>query len=126
MKEIEAIKTGEFMFDDCEDTREFIDSFQSVVYSSYRDYLTDLLILSQNEDVKFALENEFENDSSRRTPEERQKIIIDKIHAQRRHQEHIENGGTEIDDDLDDLDDMDDMDDIDSFNFELFTPKAHH
>lgn len=107
MKEIEAIETGEFMFDDCEETKAFIDSFQSVVYSSYRDYLTDLLVLSQNE-----------NSSS--TSEVRQKIVIDKIHARRRYEEHIENGGTEIDDDLDY------MDDTDSLDFELFTKKAHH
>ncbi|WP_104037661.1 hypothetical protein [Vibrio jasicida] len=95
MKRIEAIITDEWMFDDCEESRDFIASFQSVVYESYKDYAADLLILSKNEDFKFASAHETESDFPRRSPEERQQILIEKIHARRRYQEHIENGGFE-------------------------------
>ena len=105
MKRIEAIITDEWMFDDCQETKEFIEEFQSVVYESYKDYVADLLVLSKNEDFKFASAHETESDFPRRSPEERQQILIEKIHARRRYQEHIENGGTEedISDSLSDL-----------------------
>jgi len=112
MKRIEAIVTDEFMFDDCEESREFIASFQSSVYASYKDYIADLLVLSQNEDFQFALAHETESHFPRRTPEERQEVIIKKIHARQRYQEHIENGGTE-------------EDICDPFS-DLPTKKAHH
>ena len=95
MKRIEAILTDEFMFDDCQETKEFIEEFQSVVYESYKDYVADLLVLSQNDDFKFALPHETDSHFPRRTAEERQDIIIKKVHARRRYQEHIENGGSE-------------------------------
>ncbi|PQJ47726.1 hypothetical protein BTO01_28515 [Vibrio jasicida] len=95
MKRIEAILTDEFMFDDCQETKEFIEEFQSVVYESYKDYVADLLVLSQNDDFKFALPHETDSHFPRRTAEERQDIIIKKVHARRRYQEHLENGGSE-------------------------------
>lgn len=95
MKRIEAIITDEWMFDDGQETQECIASFQSTVYASYQDYMADLLVLSQNDDFKFALPHEMDSHFPRRTAEERQDIIIKKVHARRRYQEHIENGGSE-------------------------------
>ncbi|MDN4723974.1 hypothetical protein QYZ40_26465 [Vibrio parahaemolyticus] len=79
MKRIEAIITDEWMFDDGQETRECIASFQSVVYASYQDYMADLLVLSQNDDFKFALPHETDSHFPRRTAEERQDIIIKKF-----------------------------------------------
>ena len=112
MKRIEAIVTDEFMFDDCQETKEFIEGFQSVVYASYKDYVADLLVLSQNEDFELALAHETESHFPRRSPADRQKIIIKKTHARRRYQEHIENGGTE--------------EDISDSLSDLLIKKAHH
>ncbi|ALR95632.1 hypothetical protein [Vibrio alginolyticus] len=96
-KHIMATKTGEFMYDDGQDTEAFKSAFQSSVYSSYDEYMADIYWMSKNEDFRFALVYETESTSPRRHPEERQQVLINKIHAQRRYQEHLEKGGAVFD-----------------------------
>lgn len=96
-KRIMATKTGEFMYDDGQETEAFKSAFQSAVYASYDEYMADLYWMSKNEDFRFALVYEMESTFPRRHPEERQQVLINKIHAQRRYQEHLEKGGTAFD-----------------------------
>ena len=97
MKRIASIKTGEFMYDDGKAIKDFKAEFQSLVYSSYDEYMADLYWMSKNENFKFALLYETESDFPRRSSEERQQVLINKIHAQRRYQKHVEKGGTVFD-----------------------------
>ncbi|EHJ9985481.1 hypothetical protein KB976_004622 [Vibrio parahaemolyticus] len=96
-KRIMATKTGEFMYDDGQETEAFKSAFQSSVYASYDEYMTDLYWMSKNEDFRFALVYETESTFPRRHPEERQQVLINKIYAQRRYQAHLEKGGTAFD-----------------------------
>lgn len=96
-KRIMTTKTGEFMYDDGQETEAFKSAFQSSVYASYDEYMADLYWMSKNEDFRFALVYETESTFPRRHPEESQQILINKIHAQRRYQEHLEKGGTAFD-----------------------------
>ncbi len=112
MKRIMATKTGEFMYDDGQATEDFKAAFQSSVYSSYDEYMADIYWMSKNENFKFALVYEAESDFPRRSSEERQQVLINQIHAQRRYQEHVEKGGTVFDASR-------------SFS-ELLNKKAHH
>lgn len=97
MKRIMAMKTGEFMYDDGQATEDFKAAFQSSVYSSYDEYMADIYWVGKNENFKFALVHETESDYPLRNSEERQQVLINKIHAQRRYQEHVEKGGTAFD-----------------------------
>ena len=112
MKRIVATKTGEFMYDDGQVTEDFKAAFQSSVYSSYDEYMADIYWMSKNENFKFALVHETESDFPRRGSEERQQVLINKIHAQRRYQEHVEKGGTVFD--------------VSSSLSALLNKKAHH
>ncbi|EHR5479635.1 MULTISPECIES: hypothetical protein [Vibrio harveyi group] len=119
-KSIMAMKTGESMYDDGQESKAFKAAFQSTVYATYEEYMSDIHLMSKNETFKFALAHETESAFPRRSPEERQQILIQKVHAQRRYQEHLETGGTDFDTD-------DDSDgDIDDFLSELLNKKARH
>ena len=96
MQKIEAIKTGLFFYDDGESNRSLRDNFESQVYCSFDDIMFDLYLLRKNEDFKFALAHETDSPFPRRTPEERQALLVKKVHAQRRYQEHLAKGGTEL------------------------------
>lgn len=96
MKKIEAIKTGLFFYDDGESNLSLRENFESQVYCSFDDMMFDLYLLSKNEDFKFALAHETESHFPRRTPEKRQALLVKKVHAQRRYQDHLEKGGTEL------------------------------
>ncbi|HCZ9712083.1 TPA: hypothetical protein O4I73_005144 [Vibrio parahaemolyticus] len=115
-KPIMAMKTGESMYDDGQESKAFKAAFQSTVYATYEDYMSDIHLMSKNETFKFALAHETESAFPRRSPEERQQIFIQKVHAQRRYQEHLETGGTDFDSDGD----------IDDFLSELLNKKARH
>ncbi|WP_045422457.1 hypothetical protein [Vibrio jasicida] len=97
MKRIMATKTGEFMYDDGQETEAFKSAFQSAVYASYDEYMADIYWMSKNEDFRFALVYETASSFPRRHPKERQQVLINKIHAQRRYQEHLEKGGAAFD-----------------------------
>ena len=84
------------LFDDGSSTKELKENFKSSIYSSLDDYMNDLYWIGKNEN--FFGEPAFVTESNQpsRTAEEREEILIKKIHAQRRMEQHNETGGTQF------------------------------
>ncbi|ENH7396370.1 hypothetical protein ABWK90_004754 [Vibrio vulnificus] len=87
-KGIEMTGNNTPLFDDGSSTKELKENFKSSMYSSLDDYMNDLYWIGKNEN--FFGEPAFVTESKqpRRTAEEREEILIKKIHAQRRMEQH--------------------------------------
>ena len=95
MKNIKATKAGIGFYDDGSSLKELKDSFQSSVYASLDEFMDDLSWMSKNENFHMELAHVTESNKSRRSLDERQSILIKKVNAKRRYDEHHANGGTE-------------------------------
>jgi len=93
-KKIEIVSSTR-LYDDGEASKRLEEEFNSVVYKSVCDYWEDIDRLTRNEEYRFAALG-INKHSVKRTPEERSKIIAQKIAAQRRLDQHHEEGGTEF------------------------------
>lgn len=84
-------------FDDGSTTKELKKNFRSNIYKSLDEYMNDLYWTGKNEN--FLGEPAFVTKSTKpqRTAEEREEILIKKVHAQRRLEQHNEMGGTQFD-----------------------------
>lgn len=75
---------------------ELKNNFKSDVYTSFDEYMNDLNWRAINENFHGELAFRTESNKPRRSPEERQRILLKKLEAQRRFELHLESGGTEI------------------------------
>ncbi|WP_322805379.1 hypothetical protein SO574_23375 (plasmid) [Vibrio alfacsensis] len=96
MGDISLVKTGIGFFDDGSELKGIKKSFKSEVYASFDDYMTDIGLLARNENFRGELPFVTKSSKPRRSPEERTAILVQKIEAQRRFDQHAETGGTEI------------------------------
>ena len=66
------------------------------MYKSFDEFSDDLSALGRNEDYTHTLlDGELTEWSEKRSPEERSQILAEKIAAQRRFDQHYEEGGTD-------------------------------
>ncbi|WP_138944269.1 hypothetical protein [Vibrio scophthalmi] len=94
MKKITVVSSGEGFYDDGSSSEALERDFQSTVYSSFKDFMDDMYWMGKNENFRMELAHITESNKPRRTPEERQHILINKINAKRRLDEHCAKGGT--------------------------------
>lgn len=94
MKNIKATETGIGFYDDGSSLKELKANFQSSVYASIDEFMDDLSWMSKNENFHMELAHVTESNKPRRSQDERQVILIKKINAKRRYDEHCANGGT--------------------------------
>ena len=92
-KKIEIVDSHT-LYDDGSAYKEACENFTSTVYDSYQDYLTDLGWTAQNENYTYACGMMPTKFSKKRSPEERSRILVMKIEAERRLEQHYDEGGT--------------------------------
>ncbi len=96
MTKITSAKTGIGFYAGKSGLDDMESNFQSDVYASFDAYMEDQYWRSMNEHFHGELAFKTESNKPRRSQEERQRILVKKLEAQRRFELHLESGGTEI------------------------------
>ncbi|BCL74159.1 conserved hypothetical protein [Vibrio nigripulchritudo FTn2] len=71
------------------------EKFDSTIYSSIEEYFSDLRAIVANENERHMIPG-IEGSGTKRSPLERARVLVDKINAERRLNEHEEQGGTVV------------------------------
>ena len=96
-KKIVEVSSYTAGYDDGTSRQYFDDRFESTVYTNFDEFDDDLRVLGQNEDyTNTLLDGELTAWSEKRSPEERIQILAEKMAAQRRFDQHYEEGGTDF------------------------------
>ena len=94
---IEEVSSYIGFYDDGKSAERLDDMFESTVYKNFDEFDDDLSRMGQNEDYTRTWPcGELSEWSEKRSPEERSRILAEKIAAERRYDQHIEEGGTDL------------------------------
>ena len=94
---IEEVSSYIGFYDDGKSAERLDDMFESTVYKNFDEFDDDLERMAKNEDYTHALSGEEPTEwSKKRSPEERSRILAAKIAAERRYDQHLEEGGTDL------------------------------
>ena len=96
-KKIEVVNSYTIGYDDGSAAKRLREQFKSTVYKSLDEFSDDLRRMGKNEDYTRTWPcGELSEWSEKRSPEERSQILAEKIAAQRRFDQHYEEGGTDF------------------------------
>lgn len=84
-------------YDDGKSAERLDEMFESTVYKNFDEFSDDVRRMGKNEDYTRTWPcGELSEWSEKRSPEERSRILSEKIAAQRRFDQHYEEGGTDF------------------------------